>query len=236
MKVRLGIFLLVVLLGNCSQRNNDMEIFKNIRQNNDKFVWTFDWHSGWNFEDKKEYDFKLDTIKQLESRLESKYRELILNSLQSIFTKDRIRDLAQLTITVDDSKLINKIIVFVNIDGVWKRKFDEKKQPVVLWDGTIEREYIPVPTEELLKVTNSIKSIIGYNSARGDSVTVTNIPCDRIAEFAKEDAAYFHRQKLKTILLFIVSLVTISFIFCLKYFIRVEVKPKPFCRKNNLVV
>jgi len=214
-----NILFLIILLCNCSQKNNDMDIFENTKRNDDKFAWTFDWTTGWNFEEKKEDDVKLDNIKQLESRLEARYRELILNSLKSILKEDRISEI-ELKIIVDDNKLTDKIIVFMNIDGVWKRKFDEKKQPVILWDGTIEREYIPVPPEELLNVTNTIKDVVGYSLARGDSVTVTNIAFDRTAEFAEEDAAYFRKQKIKTMSLYfinfiIVGLVIMCFIFCL---------------------
>jgi hypothetical protein len=166
---------------------------------------------------KEDYS-KSDAIKKFESQLEAMYREKILNILQSIFTKDRIRDIG---LTIGH----NRITVSVNIDGVWKRKLDEKKRPVVLWDGTIEREYVPVPLEELRKVEGLIRDAIGYNSVRGDSITVTNIPVDRIAEFAKEDAAYFRRQKQKTILLsFLVSLIIISLFFCLKFYIFKKIK------------
>ncbi|MCL1958831.1 MAG: flagellar M-ring protein FliF, partial [Spirochaetes bacterium] len=116
----------------------------------------------------------------------------------------------------EKSPQIDRVTVSVNIDGIWKRKFDEKKQPVILQDGTIEREYTPVPPEDLLKVTNLIKDAVAYNSARGDSVTVTNIPFDHRTEFAEEDAAYFRKKQMQiTIIVFIAGLTLMLFGFML---------------------
>jgi len=116
----------------------------------------------------------------------------------------------------EKSPQINRVTVSVNIDGIWKRKFDEKKQPVVLSDGSIEREYIPISPEDLLKVTNLIKDAVAYNSARGDSVTVTNVAFDRRAEFAEEDAAYFRKKQMQiTIIVFIAGLTLMLFGFML---------------------
>jgi len=116
----------------------------------------------------------------------------------------------------EKSPQIDRVTVSVNIDGVWKRKFDEKKQPIVLSDGTIEREYIPVSPEDLKKVEVYIRDAIGYNSARGDSVTVTNIQFDRRAEHAEEDAAYFRKKQMQiTIIVFIAGLTLMLFGFML---------------------
>ncbi|WP_461246385.1 flagellar basal-body MS-ring/collar protein FliF [Treponema sp. R6D11] len=114
------------------------------------------------------------------------------------------------------SPQIDRVTVSVNIDGVWKRKFDEKKQPIILQDGTIEREYTPVPPEDLKKVEGLIRDAIAYNSARGDSVTVTNIPVDRTKEFMEEDAAYFRKKQMQiTIIIFIAGLTLMLFGFML---------------------
>jgi flagellar M-ring protein FliF len=113
------------------------------------------------------------------------------------------------------SPQIDRITVSVNIDGKWKWKYDEKGNPVVLPDGTIDREYTPVPPEELRSTQLLIQNAVGYNAGRGDSVTVQNIPFDRTKEFAEEDAAYFRRKQIQTtILVFLSGLVIllISFI------------------------
>ena len=93
----------------------------------------------------------------------------------------------------------------MNIDGSWKWKYDEKKNPVILADGTIEREYIPVPPEQLRSAQALIRDAVGYNSARNDSVTVQNIPFDRTAQFRAEDAAYFRKKQIQTTIIVFLS-------------------------------
>jgi flagellar M-ring protein FliF len=113
------------------------------------------------------------------------------------------------------SPQIDRVTVSVNIDGRWKLKYDEKKNPVVLDDGTIEREYSPVPLEQIRAAQSLIQNAVGYNAARGDSVTVQNIPFDRTAQFGAEDAAYFRQKQIQTtIVIFLVGVVIllISFI------------------------
>jgi flagellar M-ring protein FliF len=113
------------------------------------------------------------------------------------------------------SPQIDRVTVSVNIDGKWKWKYDEEKQPVILADGTIEREYTPVPQEQLRAATSLIQNAIGYNAARGDSVTVQNIPFDRTKEFSEEDAAYFRKKQMQTtVVVFLagLTLLLLSFI------------------------
>jgi flagellar M-ring protein FliF len=103
------------------------------------------------------------------------------------------------------SPQIDRMTVSVNIDGQWKWKYDEKGNPVVLPDGTIDREYIPVPPDELRAAQLLIQSAVGYNAGRGDTVTVQNIPFDRTQEFAEIDAAYFRRKQIQTTILVFLS-------------------------------
>jgi flagellar M-ring protein FliF len=100
---------------------------------------------------------------------------------------------------------IDRITVSVNIDGQWKWKYDEKGNPVVLSDGSIEREYIPVPQEQLRGTQLLIQDAVGYNAGRGDSVTVQNIPFDRTRQFSEEDAAYFRKKQIQTTVLVFLS-------------------------------
>jgi flagellar M-ring protein FliF len=100
---------------------------------------------------------------------------------------------------------IDRISVSVNIDGQWKWKYDEKGNPVVLPDGSIEREYIPVPQEQLRGTQLLIQDAVGYNAGRGDSVTVQNIPFDRTRQFAEEDAAWFRKKQIQTTVLVFLS-------------------------------
>jgi flagellar M-ring protein FliF len=113
-------------------------------------------------------------------------------------------------------KQIDRVTVSVNIDGVWKRKFDAKRNPIITTEGTIEREYTPVPLEDIRRVEGLIRDAIGYNAARGDSVTVTNIPVDRSQEFSEEDAAYFRKKQMQTtIIVFLAGLTLMLFGFML---------------------
>jgi len=132
--------------------------------------------------------------RKLIQQQEAKFEADVLRELRSTFSPDRIRDL-NVTIDNDIFNLTqgerdpnnDRITVSVNIDGTWKWNFDEKGKPVILPDGSIEREYTPVLPEQLRAATLLVQNAIGYNAARGDSVTVHNIPFDRTAEFKRED-------------------------------------------------
>jgi flagellar M-ring protein FliF len=112
------------------------------------------------------------------------------------------------------SPQIDRVTVSVNIDGIWKRKYDEKKNPLVLDDGSIEREYTPVPPEQLRSAQLLVQNSVGYNSGRGDSVTVQNIPFDRTEQFKAEDSAYFRQKQIQTtIVIFLVGVVILLLSF-----------------------
>jgi flagellar M-ring protein FliF len=98
----------------------------------------------------------------------------------------------------EKSPSIDRVTISVNIDGQWKLKYDEKGNPVILSDGSREREYVPVQAEDLRSTEALIRDAIGFNAARGDSVTVQNIRFDRTREFAEEDAAYFRQKQIQT--------------------------------------
>ncbi|MDR1177471.1 MAG: flagellar M-ring protein FliF [Spirochaetaceae bacterium] len=114
-------------------------------------------------------------------------------------------DFNQRTIEEIRSPSPDRITVSVNIDGQWKWKYDEKGKPITLVDNSIDREYLPVPEADLVKVRDLIRDAIGYSPARGDSVTVQNIPFDRTREFLAEDAAYFRQQRFQTTVMLFVS-------------------------------
>jgi len=116
----------------------------------------------------------------------------------------------------EKSPQIDRITVSVNIDGTWKWKYDEKHNPVITSNGSIEREYTPVSEEDIRKAQAYIRDAVGYNSARGDSVTVTNIQFDRTDEFKAEDAAYFRKKQMQTtIIVFLSGLILLLFGFIL---------------------
>ncbi|GHV51002.1 flagellar M-ring protein FliF [Spirochaetia bacterium] len=117
------------------------------------------------------------------------------------------KELNKKTTQIEQSPKIDRVTVSVNIDGKWKWKYDEKGKPVTLPDGTIDREYIPVPAENLQAAQLLVQNAVGYVAGR-DAVTVQNIPFDRTKEFSEEDAAYFKQQQTTTtVLIFLGGLV-----------------------------
>jgi flagellar M-ring protein FliF len=114
----------------------------------------------------------------------------------------------------EKSPQIDRVTVSVNIDGKWRWNYDEKGNPVILVGGSIERLYTPVPDEDLRKAEALIRNAVGYNSARGDSVVVQNIPFDRSLEFKEEDDAYFRKKQIQTtIIVFLSGLILLLFGF-----------------------
>jgi len=105
----------------------------------------------------------------------------------------------------EKSPQIDRVSVSVNIDGKWKWKYDEKGKPIALTDGSIDREYIPIAPEDLRAAQSLIQDAIGYNAARGDSVTVQNIPFDRTREFQNEDKAYFRQRQFQLMVVIILA-------------------------------
>ena len=111
---------------------------------------------------------------------------------------------------------IDRVTVSVNIDGTWRWKYDEKRNPVIAVDGSIERVYSPISPEDLRATQILIQNAIGYSAARGDSVTVHNIPFDRNMEFGEEDAAYFRRKQLEAgIMIFLIGIAVLLIAFIL---------------------
>ncbi|MBU0928891.1 MAG: flagellar M-ring protein FliF [Spirochaetes bacterium] len=108
------------------------------------------------------------------------------------------------------SPTIDRMTVSVNIDGVWKWKYNDKGLPVVRAEGGIEREYVPVEQADLDSAAALVRDAIGYDRARGDSVTVRNIQFDRSAQFRLEDEAFLRRQQTNRIVLY--SLIGVAFL------------------------
>jgi len=119
------------------------------------------------------------------------------------------------SIQEERSPSMDRVTVSVNIDGSWKWKYDARGNPLIE-DGAIAREYTPLTAEVLRDAEMLIRDAIGFNAARGDSVTVRNIQVDRSIEFKDEDAAYFRKKQLQTtFFVFIVGLTLLLFGFML---------------------
>jgi flagellar M-ring protein FliF len=120
-------------------------------------------------------------------------------------TRTQNEEINSRRIEEEKSPTIDRVTVSVNIDGTWKLKHDEKKNPVEQLDGSLEREYTPVAPEDLRAAQALIRDAIGFNAARGDSVTVQNIRFDRTREFSEADAAYHRQKQMQTTILVALS-------------------------------
>jgi flagellar M-ring protein FliF len=100
------------------------------------------------------------------------------------------------------SPSVERVTVSVNIDGVWKWKYDEKGRLKMLPQGGVDREYVAVPAEDIKKAQSLIQDSIGFNQDRGDSVTVQNIAFDRSAQFKAEDSDYLRNVQVRQIVLY----------------------------------
>jgi flagellar M-ring protein FliF len=135
----------------------------------------------------------------------------------------------------EKSPNIDRVTVSVNIDGIWKWKYDEKRDPVITQEGSIEREYTPVAEEDLAKAEALIRDAIGYSAARGDSVSVRNIAIDRTALFNAEDAAYFRQKQLQmTILIILIGLVILAIGFVAYRIIARELERRRRLREEEI--
>ncbi|MBX3023123.1 MAG: flagellar M-ring protein FliF [Bdellovibrionales bacterium] len=75
--------------------------------------------------------------------------------------------------TKEAAGAVERLSVAVLVDGVFKQVTDK--------DGNVKEEYSPRDPAEMKKLEQVIRSAIGFNASRGDTVTIENIP------FQKED-------------------------------------------------
>ncbi|AEJ19813.1 flagellar basal-body MS-ring/collar protein FliF [Gracilinema caldarium] len=133
------------------------------------------------------------------------------------------------------SPTINRVTVSVNIDGRWKIKYNDKGEPVINKDNSIEREYIPIPDEELKKAQALVQDAIGFNRSRGDSVTVQNIQFDRTKQFAEEDAAFLRQRQFQvTMLLLLVGITVLLVSFLIFRIVSRELERRRRLREEEL--
>jgi flagellar M-ring protein FliF len=97
---------------------------------------------------------------------------------------------------------ISRISVAVAIDGIWKKKYDEKGNIVITPEGSMERVYVPVSNEDLKISRDLVATAVGYDNGRGDEVTVSHIPFDRNSEHEAEDAEYRRTKQIQQTVLF----------------------------------
>ncbi|AEE16400.1 flagellar basal-body MS-ring/collar protein FliF [Treponema brennaborense] len=136
----------------------------------------------------------------------------------------------------EKSPSIDRVTVSVNIDGTWRRTYDDKGQLVLNPNGTIAREYVPVDSAVLSSAAKLVQDAIGYNRNRGDSVTVQNIQYDRTAQFEEEDMAYIRaQQQRKTIMLVIAGIAVVLLAFMVFRFISRELERRRRLREEEIL-
>lgn len=133
------------------------------------------------------------------------------------------------------SPTIDRVSVSVNIDGRWQLKFDDKGKPVTQPNGSLEREYVPIPAEELRQAQALVQDAIGFNRNRGDSVTVQNIQFDRSRQFSEEDAAYLRQKQFQqTVLIALAGLAILLISFIVFRVISRELERRRRLREEEL--
>jgi flagellar M-ring protein FliF len=76
---------------------------------------------------------------------------------------------------------LTKISLAIMVDG--------KYEGTAGAEGAAKQRYIPRSAEELQKIESLVKSAIGFNSERGDQVTVANIPFQEAADTEMQESA-----------------------------------------------
>ncbi len=154
-------------------------------------------------------------------------------SEQSIVKKNELVGQRDVSETVSPS--IGRRTVSVNIDGIWTKKRDENGN-FIIKNGAIEREYLPIASEELQSAAKAVQDAVGYNRGRGDSVSVLNIKFDRTTQFEKEDAAYLQKmQTQQTILYSLIALAVILVAFIIYRMITRELERRRRLKEEELL-
>lgn len=141
---------------------------------------------------------------------------------QSIVKKNEL--VGQQVSTKDVSPSKGRRTASVNIDGLWT-KLRDANGDLILENGEIQREYTPLSAEELQHATLLVQDAIGYDRARGDSISVLNIRFDRTKEFEQENQEYLRRmQTQSTILITLLAIAGLLFVFVMYRMIMREVE------------
>jgi flagellar M-ring protein FliF len=136
----------------------------------------------------------------------------------------------------EKSPSIDRVTVSVNIDGTWQEKFDKNHNPVLNESGGIKRDYIGVDPLLLDQAKQLVQNAVGFNKVRGDSVTVTNIPVDRTAEFSAKDLAYIRAQQTRrTIMLVLAGTALLLLAFIIFRFVSRELERRKRLREEEIL-
>ncbi|MFW6344086.1 MAG: flagellar M-ring protein FliF C-terminal domain-containing protein, partial [Sediminispirochaetaceae bacterium] len=93
----------------------------------------------------------------------------------------------------------------------------------------------PVSDEELAKAETLIEHAVGYNSDRGDSVTVQHFQFDRSSQFQEENDKYRQQRRIQQILLYsVLGVVIIIVAFIVFRLISRELEKRRRLREEEL--
>lgn len=115
----------------------------------------------------------------------------------------------------EKSPEIVRITASVALDGTWNWTYNEKGDVELSPEGRIVREYTPVSAEELSIAKELVEHAIGFDTDRGDAVSVRHLQFDRSAQFQEEDAKFQRQQQVQLIILYVligIAVLLISFI------------------------
>ena len=130
---------------------------------------------------------------------------------------------------------IQRISLGMVIDGTWAITFDEEGEVLVGPDGLRQREYTPVPEDILRQARQVVQGAVGFSGARGDIVTVENIPFDRTEQFRLEDAEWLRRRHIQRIILWsIIGVAGIIFLFAAARLITSQIERRRREREEEL--
>ena len=85
---------------------------------------------------------------------------------------------------------------------MWKWIYDEAGNVDLNPDGSIMREYTPVPEDDLRIAQLLIETAVGFDRARGDQVSVEHIQFDRADEHLEEDQQFRNQARVRQTVLY----------------------------------
>ena len=130
---------------------------------------------------------------------------------------------------------IQRISLGMVIDGTWALTFDEEGEAVLTPNGMREREYTPVPEDILRQAREVVRGAVGFSSARGDIITVENIPFDRSEQFRLEDAEWLRRRQIQRAILWsIIGVAGVIFLFAVARLITSQIERRRREREEEL--
>ena len=131
--------------------------------------------------------------------------------------------------------VVTRVTASVAIDGIWKKKYDDKGSLVLNKDGSIDREYTPVSEVDIAKASSLVRDAVGFSRDRGDSVTVQHVMFSRIWQFEKEDEEYRSRMQRNLIILWsIIAVGALLLLFVVFRLVTREIERRRRLREEEL--